>query len=545
MRRFAAFLLCSRRLAAVEAFLSPGGAAPIVASRQPAMISSASASTALASSSATTNDGEKKITVAVIGGGVAGLSCARALARSSPSRFDPTVFDTGRLRPGGRCSSRLPGDAPKNRRGASRGTVLGNVVIDHAAQILTVPKGEGFGEFAAQVEKWEEEGVIEPFPRGSVCDILHDKKAKEEEDGDEGSGKPFSLRSVNNSQKARMYFGAKGMGSIPAALASAATGDDEETASFQIQQDVWVSPNNGVKYVGGAFDPQWRVSCNGRSLGTFDRLVIAHNGKCADRLMSRTPAKALHSLLRTNFSPTVPQWGGKRMTLNSIYSFTFAIRRDGSPLAEALGEDVIAAFVRNHPSLRLLTCQTRKHPGSARAAPNAEVWTVLSSPKFAKKFKAPQENIPDETAEKVTDLLLASLEESLNLPRGAIGGKDRDGLLDAKLQLWGAAVPLNVWEPSGEAAAAAAATPEGGVEAPTSGFLYDPENGVGAVGDWLLDPSIGGAWESGRRLAEWMVLAEENGKGSKEHVAVSVGLPPDGKFRISKAASQAGIGNVQ
>jgi len=422
----------------------------------------------------------------------------------------------------------MPGDEPKDPR-ASRGTVLGNIVIDHAAQILTVPVGAGYAKFAEQVEQWQERGIVRQFQAGSVCEILLDRKAKVDPSRTEGArGEPFFLRRLSQKQT-RMYYGVNGMGSIPAAMAAPEMEGDKP---LRIQQDVWVSPSNGVRYVGGPFQPGWKVTCNGRTLGTFDRLVIAHNGKCADRLMSRTPAKALHSLLRTNFSPTVPQWGGKRMTLNSIYSLTFAIKKDNSALSKALGEDVVAAFVRNHANLRFLTCQSRKHGGIATN--RAEVWTILSSPKFASKYKAPQENIPIETAETVVGLLLQSLEESLNLTPGSL---DADRLLDSKLQLWGAAVPINVWESSTKENMTASRN--AGLE--LNGFLYDPENGVGAAGDWLMDPSIGGAWESGRRLAEWMMTSEE--KDDKKQV--KVGLPPHGAFHVSKAASKAGIGNVR
>ena len=47
--------------------------------------------------------------------------------------------------------------------------------------------------------------------------------------------------------------------------------------------------------------------------------AFAHNEMCADRLMSKTPAKDLHSLLIVDFKPEVPNWGGKRMTLNRVY----------------------------------------------------------------------------------------------------------------------------------------------------------------------------------------------------------------------------------
>ena len=454
-----------------------------------------------------------RVTVAVIGGGIAGLTCADYLSRSG--RVDPTVFDTGRLRPGGRCSSRLPGDRPKDRK-ASRDTILGSSVIDHAAQILTVPAAAGFGRFRAQVERWEEEGVVRRYPLGSVCEILGN--------GDDGGG--FSLRRIGQEENA-MYYGVGGMNAIPAAILR----EGKENPGFRIEQDVWVSPSNGVRFVGGPSKPQWKISCNGRQLGIFDRLIIAHNGKCADRIMSRTPAKALHSLLRTNFAPTVPKSGGKRMTLNSIYSLTFVIKKEGSPLTRALGDDVICGFIKNNAKLRFITCQSRKHHGSNGVAKDqVEIWTVLSSPQFAKKHKAPQENIPEDTKTEVIDLLLNSLTENLDLSGG---GLSREGLLDSKLQLWGAAVPLNTWSSMNKN--------EESSEPSSSGFLYDPENGVGAAGDWLLDPSIGGAWESGRRLAEWIIAeAESNDKGER-----SIGLPPNGAFRVSEATAEAGIGNVK
>jgi len=65
--------------------------------------------------------------------------------------------------------------------------------------------------------------------------------------------------------------------------------------------------------------------------------------------------------------------------------------------------------------------------------------------------------------------------------------------------------------------------------------LYDAEHGVGACGDWILDPSICGAWEIGRRLSKWIV----------EHKTQSAGLPPNGSFRVSGNAVNASIGNVR
>lgn len=468
------------------------------------------------SSPSTTPTDAPKIKVGIIGGGIAGLSCAAHLSALSPN-IEPTVFDTGRLRPGGRCSSRLPGDTPKNRR-ANKNTPLSKFVVDHAAQILTVPSSddeEEWKEFSQQVCAWETSGVLKRFPTDSVVEVRKNK-----EGGEDQRDHNINIQSVNGNKKSSMYFGAAGMGSIPAAIAS---GSD-----FKIEQDVWISPSNGVKFVGSTDSPLWTIQTNGKRFGTFDRIVIAHNGKCADRLMSRTPAKSLHSLLRTNFADSAPAWGGKRMTLNSIYSLTFVTKKENSPIGQALGEHVYSAFLKNEPTLRFLTCQSRKYNEGGGNNNDLECWTLLSSPKFAKKYKGPQENLPKERIEEVTNHMIAALEKSLNLKSGAIHS---DLLVDSKLQLWGAAVPLNTWK-NGEGDDATSV-----YKASEKGFVYDSEHGVGVCGDWLLDPSIGGAWESGRRLSNFIA--------TPRRASESIGLPPNGAFRLSKASKETSIGNVR
>lgn len=415
-----------------------------------------------------------KPSVAVIGGGIAGLSCASALQ----GQFQPTVFDTGRLRPGGRCSSRFPGDRPKD--GEEKYTILSNMLFDHAAQIISVDPNDIASAFAKQVNKWEEEGIVKRYPPDSVCELVKD-----------GSKLLVSPLDTNN-----MYHGVNGMGNIPQAMV--------KDGQFPVEQDVWVSPSNGVKYLKSK--QQWKVKGYDDA---FDYLVIAHNGKCADRLMSRTPAKALHSLLRVNFNPTVPKHGGKRMTLNSIYSLTVCLKAPSS-LSEALPPPFTCGFVADNKELRLVSCQSRKYPRDD----DMEVWTILSSPKFAKKYKAPQENLPDELVDDVTDKLLASVEELLGVKESSV----RNSVTERRLQLWGAAVPLNTYQ--------------GG-----DGFIWDARFNVGVCGDWLVEPSIAGAWESGRRLATYMEAGAEK----------SVGLPSAEEpaiFKASLSVSKAGIGSI-
>ena len=457
--------------------------------------------------------------IGIIGGGIAGLSCASHLA--SYDYFTKiTVFDTGRLRPGGRCSSRYPKDESKQNHGP-----LTNTILDHAAQMITISKSSLSSTnptaFVQQLLEWEKEGIIKRYPNKSVYEIQKKKNKNKK------SSLFIKTLNANDSNRV-MFYGTNGTGSIPMAIAN--------QNKLDIQQDVWVSPSNGVKYIQNKSSSSiWKIKAKGKVLGEYQQIVIAHNGKCADRLMSRTPAKSLHSLLRTNFSPTVPNYGGKKMTLNSIYSLTFAIP---TKTIQNIPSSYISGFIQNHPNLSFLSCATKKYPSSS-SDNNIQIWTLLSSSKFAKRYKAPQENLPDEIVKEVTYRMLQSLEESLELKNGTLAYLDPTkesfctSVLDSKLQLWGAAVPLNTWKSND----IINNTPVEG------GFLYDSQYNVGACGDWLLKSSIEGAWESGRRLAQWMMKVEQEKNQKDDFNKWCVGLPPNGFFSASSAVSKAGIGS--
>ena len=166
------------------------------------------------------------ISVAIIGGGVAGLSCAERLCQGgnnnddngSTPLFDVTVFDTGRLRPGGRCSSRQAGDPPKDKQqdSSNLNPILSRYRYDHAAQIVTVPSPPAssssnnnsnplvYADFAQQVQQWETDGILTPFPPQSVYHICSHQKMDPIEN--------------SSSSSSRMYYGTHGMGSIPQAM---------------------------------------------------------------------------------------------------------------------------------------------------------------------------------------------------------------------------------------------------------------------------------------------------------------------------------------
>jgi hypothetical protein len=70
-------------------------------------------------------------------------------------------------------------------------------------------------------------------------------------------------------------------------------------AGVTVQQPVWVS-----RLERGEGHGQWDVyGDRGRLAGRFSHVVIAHNGKCADKLVSSAGAPRVHQLLRTKFCP--------------------------------------------------------------------------------------------------------------------------------------------------------------------------------------------------------------------------------------------------
>ncbi len=346
-------------------------------------------------SSSSSSSSSKPLSIAILGGGISGLSCAsQLLSRHKQQCYNQqkqqegeeteggccdyeleiTIYDTGRLRPGGRCSSRFVGDKlpivknrssgvtpvnqPQQQRRAcdvesflqndgtndssnelAEGGTPSNILkaiyssnnsssgdngggdsmarilnsmgpIDHAAQIISIPKlndddggnnDDGMEEFQKQVEQWLASDVLESFPTNSVCELL--------DSGGSGSGD----NSDNNSiiklvpLHGNMYYGEGGMGNIPLTmrdycLSFNGYGENYTGQSFRIAQDVWVSPSNGVKYIGGSRSssggggngvdgndegdgvPQWELRAGSKSLGKYHKLVIAREYQYFNRL---------------------------------------------------------------------------------------------------------------------------------------------------------------------------------------------------------------------------------------------------------------------
>ncbi|KAG8462621.1 hypothetical protein KFE25_004597 [Diacronema lutheri] len=412
-----------------------------------------SAIVALASSMAAARVAPPR-TCAVIGGGIAGLACARRLEELG---IRATVFDTGRTAPGGRASSRslrLPN---------------GVLTFDHAAQFFTAT-----GAFAELARGWEADGTIRRWDHG-----LGELNAR--------TGAFVEYARHGTAGGADRWIGARSMRDVSAALAR----------GLDVRQGVWVSPDGGITR--RADDGRYVVRAGGRELGAYDAIAVAHNGKCAERLSRGAGSEGVHRLLRARFAPALrAAQPADRLVLNSIFSLLAVLPRSqlaGSRLSADLG----GARVHGSAELGFVVCHTRKRPESAAAlAPDEEAWSLFSTAAFGAAHKAPQEAMPPDVVADVTAKLLAAF-------GAAVGARAPLAPTRTHLQLWGAAVPLNVWRADADTC--------GGAPAPARACALDGARRIGACGDWLRAPSVQGAWESGVALADALADARADAGG--------------------------------
>lgn len=382
--------------------------------------------------------GASSLRVGVIGGGMSGLSCASKLNEAG---VEVVVFDTGRRRVGGRCSSRLASDDNSDFAYA----------IDHAAQ---------FAALSPQSHSAWHAFVAEAAARGT----LREWKGY----GQKLVGRP--ARSVADGS-VDYFVGAstRGLGGLACDL----------EAALDIETDVWVPPNGGLSRLKRG----WRIT-HGRERVDVDAVVIAHNGKCAERLTSRlqTPVAPL---LRARFG-TRPH--ASVLTLTSVYSLVVELR----DTVDLDGFDALK--IRGHPVLAYVSDNAAKLDWAARES----VLTLHSTATFAKANKHPQEALAG------TDVEARVVRDMLNALQDVLG-VGADAASTCKLQLWGAALPLNRWD---------------------ANFVWDAESRIGVVGDWLSeDPraasTLEAAFVSGHALANH-VTTDASRSAGLERTFVSI-----------------------
>ncbi|KAL6847271.1 hypothetical protein ACP4OV_023124 [Aristida adscensionis] len=348
--------------------------------------------------------------VAVIGGGASGLACASALAARG---VRAVVFDTGMHGLGGRMATRVvDGDGDGER-----------LVFDHAAQFFTASDER----FQRLVDGWLHRGLVREW-RGLI--------------GELDAGGRF--RPIHSSTP--RFIGVDGMRPLADAMLP-------ESDMIEVVRPCWISklePFNGL----------WRLFENEKPHGEYDAVVIAHNGKCANRLLSTSGLPLLTKQM-------------KRLELSSVWALLAAFE-DPLPIPHYDSQGAFeGAFVRDVDSVSWMGNNTRKLFPMQTGTP--ECWTFFSTAAYGRRNKVPQENIPKVTAEKVKEDMLRGVELALGLSQGSLQQP-----IYTRVQLWGAALPMNT---------------------PGVPCIFDPNGRAGICGDWLTGSSMEAAVLSGMSLA--------------------------------------------
>ncbi|CAN6809436.1 unnamed protein product [Brassica oleracea] len=358
--------------------------------------------------------------VAIIGGGMAGLVCALNLeARGVKS----TVFDTGIHGLGGRLGTRFV--EPQG------------LVFDHAAQFFTADDSR----FIQYVDGWLEKGLVREW-KGAV--------------GELEVGGSFSQFPPSSPPR---YIAVNGMRSLADSLLL-------ESRLANVVRPCWISklePLNGM----------WHLSENGTPRGQFDVIVIAHNGKCANRLLSSSGLPLVAKQM-------------KKLDLSSIWALLAAFD-DPLPTVNFEG-----AFVKGVESLSWMGNNSAKLGNGG----TPHCWTFFSTAAYGKQNKVPQENIPTVTSEKVRTGMLQGVEIALGLPEGSLPKP-----VYTRLQLWGAALPKNT---------------------PAVPCIFDPQGRAGICGDWLLGSNLESAAISGEALGNHIADYLQNSEANPEEFAIGL-----------------------
>lgn len=352
--------------------------------------------------------------VGIVGGGLSGAVLAAAL---SARGVHSTVYDTGKHGLGGRLATRDTG-------------LPSGLVFDHAAQYFTASDPR----FEQLVQRWVASGAVRQWI-GAVHSV--------------SAGGSTLLAG-------KRWVAGRGFRHLVDFIL------ENDAPLATVKRPCWVET-----MVPGE-RRAWQLLQNGRIVGEHDFVVVAHNGKCANKLMGGAGVPKLDAAMRA-------------MKLNSIWATLVAF--DAS-----LGAQVEGAYVDGVPALSWAANNTAK---LSRTGP--ECWTLLSTAAYGRLNKCPQENVPPATSARVAAEMMAALAAALRV--------ELPPPLFVRTQLWGAALPTN---------------------SPRTPCLFDGAARAGMCGDWLLGSTVEAAALSGMAMAQR--ISEAVAAGGCDLSGLSCGL---------------------
>jgi len=336
--------------------------------------------------------------IAIVGGGVSGLSLAKFLRDVDPSRerFHLEIFDTGERACGGRASSKA----------------LDGADVDHGLQYFTLASDVARDAFARPLVEC---GALAEWSAAAVGTLR------------EGEFRAFD-------DAVARYVGVGGFRAMSEAL---------ESNADAVRRPQWVGAMSPSRFDADGRASAWTLATNAseraKRLGEYDFVVIAHNGKCAHRLAStakgldgRGACDKVTNALRCSFGvkPRADIERENKLLLSSVWSAMVAF--DG-----AIDFGFEGAHVIDGEPLSWVSNISAKRGGDFSDGCTRVV--LQSTAEYARDNKVPQEAVPKEKSAEVVDTLVAALERALGRRAGSLRGK----VTSYKTQLWGAANPLN------------------------------------------------------------------------------------------------------
>ncbi|KAI3979831.1 hypothetical protein MKX01_013926 [Papaver californicum] len=124
-----------------------------------------------------------------------------------------------------------------------------------------------------------------------------------------------------------------------------------------------------------AFNGRWYLSENGKPQGQFDAIVIAHNGKCANRLLGTSGLPMIAKQM-------------KALDLTAVWALLAAFEDPLPVPGTTAATPFEGAFVKGVDSLSWMGNNAKKLFPSQSSGP--QCWTFFSTAAFGNRNKVPQ-----------------------------------------------------------------------------------------------------------------------------------------------------------
>lgn len=383
--------------------------------------------------------GRPRLTIAVIGAGLAGLAAARTLQDHGHA---VAVFEKARGRGGRAATRRLPFGPSTN---APSGAADLPLAVDHGAQYFTVRDPR----FRRRVLAWAARGTVVPWTGrigqwggaegGETGGQIGTRTGTET-----GTLARAATVAAAGSQVDQRWVGQGGMSTLARDLA----------VGLDLRLATAVAP---PRRDGG----RWRLAdSTGNPLGQFDRVLITAPAPQAATLLAAAPPLAA-AALGVDYAPC---WA-----VILVFAAPLALPWDGLLFA--------------HGPLRWAARDSSK-PGHGGPA-GVETWVLHAAPEWSRAHL-------EADAEQVSATLLAALAAVVRPPGARVGTPAQR---EAQAAGRAAALPPVLQTQAHRWRYALVSAPLG------SDCLWDPALGIGAAGDWCRGARIEDAWLSGEALA--------------------------------------------